>query len=101
VLRSAGAIKEALAQSKTPIGQPQQSDAQTSLDFDTTKIDQVLGVKGKPNGGVYQVTVERGDAITEAGMPLNPAGPLGLATKINFQPTPAMAKLQLRATLFY
>src|SRR6476659_6080525 len=51
----AGAIKDALAQSKTPLGPPQQAAAQASLDLDTGQIDQVLGVKGKANGGVYQV----------------------------------------------
>jgi hypothetical protein len=83
----AAAIKDALAQSKTPLGPPQQAAAQASLDLDTAQIDQVLGVKGKANGGVYQVGVERRDAITESGMQLSPAGPLGVATGINFQPT--------------
>jgi hypothetical protein len=83
----AAAIKEALAQSKTPLGPPQQPAAETSLSIDTTQIDQALGAKGKATGGVYQVAVERRDAITEAGMQLSPAGPLGVATGINFQPT--------------
>jgi len=46
-----------------------------------------MGTKGKANGGVYQFGVPRRDPITEAGMTLAPAGPLGMATAIGFQPT--------------
>jgi len=83
----AAAIKEALAQSKTPLGPPQRPPTEASLGIDTAQIDQALGAKGKATGGVYQVVVERRDTITEAGMQLSPAGPLGVATGINFQPT--------------
>ena len=83
----AAAIKEALAQSKTPLGPPQRPPTEASLGIDTAQIDQALGAKGKATAGVYQVVVERRDTITEAGMQLSPAGPLGVATGINFQPT--------------
>ena len=47
----------------------------------------MLGAKGKANGGVYQFGVPRRDAISESGMELVPAAPMGGATAINFQPT--------------
>ena len=44
-------------------------------------------MKGQANGGVYQFGVPRRDPVTESGMQLMPAGPLGVATAIGFQPT--------------
>jgi hypothetical protein len=44
-------------------------------------------VKGQANGGVYQFGVPRRDPVTESGTQLMPAGPLGVATAIGFQPT--------------
>jgi hypothetical protein len=82
----ATAIRDALAVSKTPLTAPQAATA-SSVDLDTGQIDQIIGAKGKPSGGVYQVAVQRGDKISEQGMDLSPAGPLGVATGINFQPT--------------
>jgi hypothetical protein len=80
------AIRDALAVSKTPLTAPQATTA-SSVDLDTGQIDQIIGAKGKPSGGVYQVAVQRGDKISEQGMELRSAGPLGVATGINFQPT--------------
>ena len=57
------------------------------LDLDTAQLDQIIGVKGQPNGGVYQFAVPRRDPVTESGMVLAPVGPLGVATAIGFQPT--------------
>ena len=82
----ATAIRDALAVSKTPLAEPQAATA-SSVDLDTGQIDQIIGAKGKPSGGVYQVAVQRSDEISEQGMQLNPPGPLGVATGINFQPT--------------
>jgi hypothetical protein len=50
-------------------------------------LDQIIGAKGQPNGGVYQFGVPRRDPVSESGMQLAPVGPLGLATAIGFQPT--------------
>jgi hypothetical protein len=58
---------------------------QEQLQKDTAAIDQVLGHKGKVNGGVYQVGVPRAEKITDAGMAV--PGSMGLATALNFQPT--------------
>ncbi|MCA1468786.1 DUF1259 domain-containing protein [Bradyrhizobium sp. IC3195] len=85
-IKLASAIRDALAESKTPLtvaaaGNP------PSIDLDTAKLDQIIGVKGQGNGGVYQFNVKRRDPITENGMLLTPVGPMGVATAINFQPT--------------
>ncbi len=82
----ATAIRDALASSKTPLTAPQAA-SESSIDLDTAQLDQIIGAKGKVTGGVYQVAVQRSDKISEEGMQLSPAGPLGLATGLNFQPT--------------
>jgi hypothetical protein len=80
------AIRIALAESATPFGAPATPPAQTAqIELDTDKLDEVIGVKGKINGGVYQFSVPRKDEITENGMPVPPA--MGTAIVINFQPT--------------
>jgi Domain of Unknown Function (DUF1259) len=53
----------------------------------TAQLDQIIGVKGQANGGVYQFNVPRRDPITEDGMALTPVGAMGVAIGINFQPT--------------
>src|SRR5205807_7702535 len=61
--------------------------SQPAIDLNTAQLDQIIGAKGQANGGVYQFGVPRRDPITENGMQIAPAGPLGVATAINFQPT--------------
>jgi hypothetical protein len=80
------AIRSGLAESKTPL-QASPSAAQAPVDLDTAKLDEIIGAKGQANGGVYQFGVPRREPITEAGMTIAPAGPMGVATAINFQPT--------------
>ncbi len=82
----AQAIRTGLAESKTPPAAPPPAQ-QPAIDLDTAQLDQIIGVKGNANGGVYGFAVPRRDAINENGMALMPAGPLGMATAINFQPT--------------
>src|SRR6516164_3510560 len=77
----------ALAASKTPLAPPTPPASQPTIDLDTAQLDQIMGVKGQANGGVYQFGVPRRDPISENGMQMSPAGPLGLATGIGFQPT--------------
>jgi hypothetical protein len=86
-VKMATAIRAALAESKTPLTPPSPPAAPPAIDLDTAQLDQIIGVKGQANGGVYQFGVPRRDAVTENGMTLAPAGPLGLATGIGFQPT--------------
>src|SRR5512142_898744 len=81
----AGAIHDALAQSKTPLGPASPPSAPSAADLDTTGIVRALGVAGKLNGVVYQVSVPRSEKITEMGHEVPPS--MGVATAINFQPT--------------
>jgi Domain of Unknown Function (DUF1259) len=85
--KMAAAIHTALAASKTPLEAPAAPASPPAVDLDTTQLDRIIGVQGRANGGVYQFTVPRRDPIVEDGMPLTPAGPLGAAIGINFQPT--------------
>jgi hypothetical protein len=83
----ATAIRAALAESKTPLGAPAAASPPPAVDLDTAQLDQIIGVKGQANGGVYQFGVPRRDPVTEGGMRLEPVGPMGVATAIGFQPT--------------
>ena len=82
-VKIAAAIHAALVLTKTPLeaaaGKPER------LDLDTAQVSQILGYKGKVNGGVYQVSVPRAETVTEHGMEVPPA--MGVATALNFQPT--------------
>src|SRR5262249_41668996 len=86
-VKIATALHDALAESKTPLSVSAPTAPPPMIDLDTAQLDQIIGAKGQANGGVYQFGVPRRDAVVEAGMQLSPAGPLGLATGINFQPT--------------
>ena len=86
----AAAFREALAASKTPMqgaapGGPQPAAAEPRTDLDTAALDQALGRKGKVNGGIYQVSVPRAEAVKDHGMEVPEA--MGSAIAINFQPT--------------
>lgn len=78
-------IHDALGQSKTPLGPPPAPAAASAGDLDTTGIAKALGVAGKLNGVVYQVSVPRSEKIMEMGQEVPPS--MGVATAINFQPT--------------
>jgi hypothetical protein len=88
-LKMATAIRDALAASRTPLMAANQTAgaALPTVDLDTAQLDQIIGAKGQPNGGVYGFSVPRRDPVNEGGMQLSPVGPLGVATGINFQPT--------------
>jgi hypothetical protein len=86
-VKIATAIRTALAESKTPLAAPPPAGQPPAIDLDTTQIEQIIGAKGQANGGVYQFNVPRRDQIKEHGVELAPAGPMGVATAINFQPT--------------
>src|SRR5436305_1785137 len=80
-------ILQALQSSKTPLAPPAATATPPAIDLDTAQLDQIIGVKGTANGGVYQFGVPRRDPVTDHGMQLTPPGPMGVATAINFQPT--------------
>ena len=85
--RMATVIRDALAASKTPLATPAASAPAPAVDLDTAQLDQIIGVKGQANGGVYQFAVPRRDPVTENGMQMSPVGPMGVAIAIGFQPT--------------
>ena len=86
-VKLATAIRTALAESKTPLTPPAPPATPPAVDLDTAQLDQIIGVKGQANGGVYQFAVPRRDPVSENGMQLTPPGPTGVATAIGFQPT--------------
>jgi len=89
----ASVLHEALAESKTPLAAASGSSqpaaatavAPPAIDLDTAALDQALGRKGNNNGGIYQFSIPRAEAINDGGMPVPPS--LGSAQAINFQPT--------------
>lgn len=83
-VKLAQAIHGAIALTKTPFTAPASNSPQ-ELAIDTKKIDQILGAKGKVNGGVYQFGIPRTEKIVQDGMEIPPS--MGTATVINFQPT--------------
>jgi Domain of Unknown Function (DUF1259) len=85
--KMAAVIHDALAVSKTPLATPAAASPPPAVDLDTAQIDQIMGVKGQANGGVYQFNVPRRDPVTENGMQISPVGPMGVAIAIGFQPT--------------
>jgi hypothetical protein len=79
-------IRTALGQSKTPIPQgPAPTTVAAAIELDTAALAKALGVSGKVNGGVYQVSVPRAERVMDHGVEMGP--PMGTATAINFQPT--------------
>ncbi len=86
-VKMATAIRDALAESKTPLEASSAAASAPAVDLDVKQLDETLGAKGRQSGGVYQFSVPRRDAINEDGMTIAPPGPMGVATSINFQPT--------------
>jgi hypothetical protein len=84
--KMAAVIRSALSASNTPFDPPATTAGPApTIDLDSAKLDQIMGVKGTATGGVFQFAVPRRDSILESGMQVN--GPLGGANAINFQPT--------------
>jgi biotin operon repressor len=86
----ASALHAGLALSKTPIQNPVASAsspqaATQQIEFDTAAVDQVIGHKGKANGGVYQFSIPRAGPVNDDGMDVPES--MGSAIAINFQPT--------------
>ena len=85
--KMASVIRDALGASKTPLATPAAATPPPAVDLDTAQLDQIIGVKGQANGGVYQFGVPRRDPVMEGGMQIAPVGPMGVANAIGFQPT--------------
>src|SRR5260370_3900813 len=87
-VKLATALRQALSASGTPVGGGGGATAAPAAGpgLDTKQIEQALGRTGRAlDGAVFQVTVPRGEVITEMGVQLLPA--MGVTTVINFQPT--------------
>jgi Domain of Unknown Function (DUF1259) len=98
--RIARAVRTALEFTNTPLGAPTAAAprpaptptpttavtaAAVPAQFDTAAVVKAIGVSGKMNGGVYQLSVPRRELICAEGQEIPPA--MGVATAINFQPT--------------
>lgn len=94
--RIAKAVRTALEFTNTPLGSPGPASAAPTptstvpltpiaMTLDTTAVARTLGVAGKMNGGVYQVSIPRRERICDEGQEIPSA--MGVATAINFQPT--------------
>jgi hypothetical protein len=86
-VKLAMAIRTALTASKTPLTPPAAPASQPAIDLDTAQLDQIIGAKGQPNGGVYQFGVPRRDPISENGMQMTPVGRWGSPRRSASQPT--------------
>jgi hypothetical protein len=84
-VKLAATLHTALALSGTPSAASSASGQSQTIDLDTTKLDEIIGQKGKVNGGVYQVTVPRAEPVSDGGMVVPRSMGTGIA--INFQPT--------------
>lgn len=86
-VKLAATIRAALALTRLPPPAPAPSAATLAapLDLDTAAVARALGHSGRVNGGVYQVSVPRAEAIREGDFEIPPS--MGLGTAINFQPT--------------
>jgi hypothetical protein len=92
--RIAKALRTALEFTETPLGPPTTAAPTTTVpaatpanDLDTAAIARIIGVRGKTNGGVYQLSIPRREKIKEDKMEIPSS--MGLATAINFQSTGA------------
>jgi hypothetical protein len=84
VTQLAQGLKAAL--DATSIGPATPAPAQQPpVDIDVAGVQQALGRKGTPDGGLLKYSIARKDAIVEDGHVL-PASSLNLTTVINFQP---------------
>jgi uncharacterized protein DUF1259 len=85
--RIARAVRAALEFTQTPLG-PAATAAPTApaaaFEVDTSAIAKVMGVRGRLNGGVYQLSIPRREKIREDKVEITPA--MGVGTVINFQP---------------
>ena len=62
--KMARVIHDALSASKTPLSPPTANAPPPAIDLDTARLDEVVGVKGQANGGVYQFGVPRRTPVT-------------------------------------
>jgi len=89
--RIARAVRTALEFTNTPLVSaptgptPAVVASPIAISLDTITVARTLGVAGKMNGGVFQLSVPRRERICDDGQEIPAA--MGIATAINFQPT--------------
>lgn len=74
-------VKEALAQTSTPLTQP--SGIPQPSAFDWSKVEAIMGQKGHRSGNLLQFNILRAETIKESNMVIPPF--MGVASPINFQ----------------
>ena len=74
-------IKSVIALTGTPLSTPPGTITTPALDW--SKVETLLGTKGKHNGMLLQYSFPRNEKLLESGMEKPPA--IGMATAINFQ----------------
>lgn len=84
-VKLAGALRAALALSKTPLDQASAPPSSAPLELDVASIEKLLGYKGSVKGGVLQFSIPRAQPVSEHGVAI-PAS-MGTSTALNFQPT--------------
>lgn len=84
-IKLAQTLHAALALSKTPLSTTTAPPASAPLAMDTAAIEKALGHKGTVNGGVYQFSIPRAEAVSEGGVAVPPS--MGTATALNFEPS--------------
>ncbi len=85
--RIARAVKTALELTATPLGPPAKpatAATDSAFSLDTIAIAKTMGVRGRMNGGVYQLSIPRREKILDEKKEITPA--MGVGTVINFQP---------------
>jgi len=89
--RIARAVRTALEFTQTPLGTgtavPSTVVHEAVPGLDTTAIAKIIGVRGKMNAGVYQLSIPRREKILEDKLEIPTS--MGVATAINFQSTGA------------
>lgn len=80
-LKLAEEIKSVITLTGTPLNPPQGTLITPAIDW--SKIENVLGTKGKHNGNLLQYGFPRNERLLESGMEMPPS--IGMATGINFQ----------------
>jgi len=84
-VKIAETVRGAVALTKIPPPSPPAAPAASPPGIDTAAVAKALGYGGRINGGVYQVSVPRAEAIHDGSFEIPPS--MGLGTAINFQPT--------------
>ncbi len=83
----AAAVREALGQTRTPLGPPAAGGAPAPDGFDAEQFMSVIGLRGAVTNGVLGLSQPRPEPIQMMGVTLPPS--MGMATAINVQATGA------------